>query len=111
MYSRPHQSAASNRDIARRMCYAGEIVYSSLASGDDRMSAGAGDGVDRAAALQALVADTGVNVTPVEAQALVQSLARVQGAAATLLRPPSFDETVERFYRLLESAAAEGAGR
>jgi hypothetical protein len=52
-----------------------------------------------------------VNVTPAEAQALVQSLARVQGAAATLLRPPSFDETVERFYRLLESDAAEGAGR
>ena len=75
------------------------------------MSAGAGDGIDRAAALQALVADTGVNVTPAEAQALVQSLARVQGAAATLLRPPSFDETVERFYRLLESDAAEGAGR
>jgi hypothetical protein len=75
------------------------------------MSAGAGDGVDRAAALQALVADTGVNVTPAEAQALVQSLARVQGAAATLLRPPSFDETVERFYRLLESDAAEGAVR
>jgi hypothetical protein len=75
------------------------------------MSAGAGDGVDRAAALQTLVADTGVNVTPAEAQALVQSLARVQGAAATLLRPPSFDETVERFYRLLESDAAGGAGR
>ena len=75
------------------------------------MSAGAGDGVDRAAALQALVADTGVSVTPVEAQALVQSLARVQGAAATLLRPPSFDETVERFYCLLEIDAAEGAGR
>jgi hypothetical protein len=75
------------------------------------MSAGAGDGVDRAAALQALVADAGVNVTPAEAQALVQSLARVHGAAATLLRPPSFDETVERFNRLLESDAAEGAGR
>ena len=75
------------------------------------MSAGASDGVDRAAALQALVADTGVSVTPVEAHALVQSLARLQGAAATLLRPPSFDETVERFYRLLESDAAAGAGR
>jgi hypothetical protein len=73
------------------------------------MSAGEGDGVDRPAALRALVGDTGVSVTPAEAQALVQSLARVQAATATLLRRPSFDETVERFYRLLETDAAKGS--
>jgi hypothetical protein len=94
------------------MCYdAAEIVYSPLASGDNRMSAGEGDGVDRSAALRALVGDTGVSVTPAEAQGLAQSLARVQTATATLLRQPSFDETVERFYRLLETDAAEGSQR
>jgi hypothetical protein len=81
------------------------------ASGDDRMTAGADDGVDRAAALRALVGDTGVSVTLAEAQAMVQSLARVHAATASLLRQPSFDETVERFYRLLETDAAEGSLR
>jgi hypothetical protein len=75
------------------------------------MSAGEGDGVDRSAALRALVGDTGVSVTAAEAQALIQSLARVQAATASLLRQPSFDETVERFYRLLETDAAEGSAR
>jgi hypothetical protein len=75
------------------------------------MSGRVDDGVDRAAALRALVGDTGVSVTPAEAQALVQSLARVQAATATLLRQPSFDETVERFYRLLESDAGKGSQR
>jgi hypothetical protein len=75
------------------------------------MSAGASDGVDRGAALCALVADTGVNVTPAEARAQVQSLARVQAAATALLRAPSFDETIERFYRLLETGAAQGTRR
>jgi hypothetical protein len=75
------------------------------------MSAEAGGGVDRAAALQALVADAGARLTAAEAETVVQAVARVHAAAAVLLRPPSFDETVERFYRLLESDAAEGAGR
>jgi hypothetical protein len=75
------------------------------------MIAWEGDGLDRAATLRAFVADTGVSVSPAEAEGLVQSLARVQAAAASLLRPPSFDETIERFYRLLESGAANGAPR
>lgn len=75
------------------------------------MSAGQGDGVGRAAALRALVADTGVNVSSAEADAMVQSLARFQAGLAGLLHQPSFDETIERFYRLLESGAARGASR
>ena len=75
------------------------------------MSVGEGDGVDRAAALRALVADTGVSVSPAEADAMVQSLARFQAALASLLRQPSFDETIERFFRLLEIGAAKGASR
>ena len=75
------------------------------------MSAGEGNGVDRAAALRALVADTGVSVSPTEADAMVQSLARFQAGLAGLLHQPSFDETIERFYRLLESGAARGASR
>lgn len=72
------------------------------------MSAGEGDGVDRAGALRAFIADTGVSVSSAEADALVQSLARAQTATASLLRPPSFDETIERFFRLLEGGAARG---
>ena len=75
------------------------------------MIAWEGDGLDRAATLRAFVADTGVSVSPAEAEGLVQSLARVQAAAASLLRPPSFDETIERFYRLIETGAAQGASR
>jgi hypothetical protein len=75
------------------------------------MSVGEGDGVDHAAALRALVADTGVSVSPAEAEAMVQSLTRFQAALASLLHQPSFDETIERFYRLLETGAAQGASR
>lgn len=75
------------------------------------MSVGEGDGVDRAAALRALVADTGVSVSPAEADAMVQSLARFQAALASLLHQPSFDETIERFYRLLETGAAQEVSR
>ena len=75
------------------------------------MSVGEGDGVDRAAALRALVADTGVSVSPAEADAMVQSLARFQAALASLLHQPSFDETIERFFRLLETGAAKEASR
>ena len=75
------------------------------------MSAGERDGVDRAAALRAFVADTGVSVSPAEADAMVQSLTRFQAELGSLLHQPSFDETIERFYRLLERGAAHGAPR
>jgi len=75
------------------------------------MSAGEGVGVDRAAALRALVAETGVSVSPAEADAMVQSLTRFQAALGSLLHQPSFDETIERFYRLIETGAAQGASR
>jgi hypothetical protein len=75
------------------------------------MSAGEGDGVDHAAALRAVVAETGVSVSPAEAAAMVQSLTRFQAALAGLLHQPSFDETIERFYRLLDTGAAQRASR
>jgi hypothetical protein len=75
------------------------------------MSAGEGDGVDHAAALRARVAETGVSVSPAEADAMVQALARFQAGLESLLHQPSFDETIERFYRLLETGPAQGAPR
>lgn len=68
------------------------------------------DGIDRAA-LQELLADSGVKVTSEEADVLARSLARIRIAAMTLLRATPFDETSERFYRLLEMDAAEDGGK
>lgn len=75
------------------------------------MSAGARGGIDRVAAVEELMASRGVRISSEEVDAVVRSLARIQAAAATLLQSPSFDETSERFYRLLENEAADGAGR
>lgn len=63
-------------------------------------------------ALGELVAGSGVSVNADDVEAVLRSLERIQRAAATLLHAPSFDETSEHFYRLLESDAANGgAGR
>ncbi len=74
------------------------------------MSAGTSGGIDETA-LQALIAASGMRLTPAETDAVAQSLARAHAAAAMLLRAPAFDETIERFYRLLEGDADAGAGR
>jgi hypothetical protein len=68
------------------------------------------DAIDRAA-LASLIADSGVRLTAEEVDAVARSLDRIQSAAATLLRSSSLDETSARFYSLLESDAADGAGR
>jgi hypothetical protein len=67
------------------------------------------DGIDRAT-LQKLMASAGVKPISEEVDAALQSLARIQVAAASLLQSPSFDETGERFYRLLEIDAADEVG-
>jgi hypothetical protein len=92
--------------IRRRVCYALKIVYSSLVVEGARMR----DGIDRAT-LQKLMASAGVKPVSEEVDAALQSLARIQVAAASLLQSPSFNEIGERFYRLLEIDAAGEAGR
>jgi hypothetical protein len=66
--------------------------------------------IDRAA-VEKLIAESGVSVTAEDVDAVARSLERIQNAAATLLQSLSFDETAERFYRLLDADAAGGDGR
>jgi hypothetical protein len=74
------------------------------------MSTPAPGAIDRAA-LEKLIADSGVKVAAEDVDAVASSLERIQSAAATLLQSLSLDETNERFYRLLEADSANGAGR
>jgi len=74
------------------------------------MSGPAG-GVASRAALERVIADIGVNVNADDVDAVARSLERIQTAAAPLLQSLSFDETSERYYRLLEADALDGAGR
>jgi hypothetical protein len=53
------------------------------------------------AALAALFANSGVAVAPEEIAPVVGALARINAAVRTLLRP-SFDDTTEAYFRLLE---------
>lgn len=66
--------------------------------------------VNDRAALEKLIGDSGVNVTAEEVDAVAGSLDRIQSAAAAVLKSLSFDETGERFYRLL-NAADDGVQR
>jgi ribosomal protein L12E/L44/L45/RPP1/RPP2 len=61
-----------------------------------------------AAALTAVLAATGVTVDASEVEAVARSLERIERAAA-LLQTTSFDDTNERFYRLLANDDA-GSG-
>jgi len=74
------------------------------------MSVPARGAIDRAA-LEKLIVDTGVSVNADDVDAVARSLDRIQSAAATLLQSLSFDETDERFYRLLDADFAEEVGR
>jgi len=57
-------------------------------------------------ALAELLTSSGVAVTQDEIAPIARTLARINAAARLLLRP-SFDDTVEAYYRLLEQ---DGAG-
>jgi DNA-binding GntR family transcriptional regulator len=87
------------------VCYAFKSVYSCLAAKVQGMS-----DQDRAefsaAALMAMLAASGVTADASDVGSVARSLARMERAAA-LLQTPSFDDTNERFYRLL---AHDGAG-
>lgn len=71
------------------------------------MGARALDGIDKAT-LEKLMTSSGVSLSPEEADAVVQSLTRFQVAAANLLQSLPFDETIEQFYRLLETDVTTG---
>jgi hypothetical protein len=75
-----------------------------------RMSAPEQRTIDRAA-LKKLIAGSGVTVTFEDVESVARSLERIQEAASTLARSLPFDETTERFRRLLEAGAADGTGR
>lgn len=75
-----------------------------------RVSARPLGGIDKAT-VEGLMAASGVSPSSAELDAVVNSLARMHSAAATLLQSLSLDETAERFFHLLESDAAERVGR
>lgn len=66
--------------------------------------------IDRAT-VEALIAASGVSANSGELDAITRSLARMQNVSAGLLQASSFDEAIERFYRLLDDDAGEGTGR
>jgi aspartate/methionine/tyrosine aminotransferase len=69
------------------------------------MSAAGDKDLDEAA-LAALFANSGVAVAPEEIAPVAGALARINAAARALLRP-SFDDTTEAYFRLLEQ---DGSG-
>jgi hypothetical protein len=68
----------------------------------------AGDNDIGEAALAELIASSGVVVSQEEVAPVAGALKRIDAAARILLRP-SFDDTVEAYYRLLEQDGV-GAG-
>jgi hypothetical protein len=66
----------------------------------------AGDNDIGEAALAELIAGSGVATSQEEVAPVAGALKRINAAARILLRP-SFDDTVEAYYRLLEQ---DGAG-
>jgi hypothetical protein len=83
-----------------QVCYALKSVYSSLAAEMAGMSAKAHNDISEAALAEVLAA-SGVAVSAGDVGPVARALARIERATA-LLQPPSFDDTNERFYRLLE---------
>jgi len=62
------------------------------------------------AALEKVLASSGVEISSQDVEAVARSLARINQAAAALFPPCVLDESGERFFRLLESDAGDGAG-
>ncbi len=92
------------------MCYESEIVYTSPVAENIGMSAAMRWSIGKTA-LEEVLAASGVKVTPEDAEAVARSLSRIEAAATKLLQSLPFDETVERFYRLLDTGAAVGTGK
>ena len=62
------------------------------------------------AALEKVLASSGVEISSQDVEAVARSLARINQAAAALFPSCVLDESGERFFRLLESDAGDGAG-
>ena len=60
------------------------------------------------AALEEVLAATGVKVTPEDAEAVGRSLLRIEAAATTLLQSLPFDETAERFLSASRNRRGQG---
>jgi hypothetical protein len=73
------------------------------------MSAGERDGPG-GKTVEEVITNSGVKVTPQEAEAVARSLPRIRAAAAILQRSRSFDDTGEQYYRLLDRDAAGEPG-
>jgi hypothetical protein len=73
------------------------------------MSASAHGLIDRLA-LEKLIAGGGVTVTSEDVEAVARSLERMQQAASNLVQSLPFDETAERFHRLLGIGATDRTG-
>jgi hypothetical protein len=67
------------------------------------------EGIDLAA-LEKILASSGVKINPQDVDAVARALARINHAAASLFPSRLLDETGERFFRLLENDAGDGAG-
>jgi hypothetical protein len=67
------------------------------------------EGIDLAA-LEKVLASSGVKISPLDVDAVARSLARIYLAAAVLFTTCELDETGERFFRLLKSDRSDGAG-
>ena len=72
------------------------------------MGVAAGERIDQRMLADILNA-SGVKVTADEVDAVARALTRINAAATVLLTSLPFDETAERFYRLLENDGAQGA--
>jgi len=56
------------------------------------------------AALEHMITGTGVDVTAADVDTVARSLERIHSAAEALMPSLPFDETGQRFYRLLDRA-------
>jgi len=74
------------------------------------MSASAHGLIDRSA-LEKLIAGAGVTVASEDVEAVARSLERIQQAATNLVQSLPFDETAERFYRLLDIGPTDRTGQ
>jgi hypothetical protein len=74
------------------------------------MSVGEGDGL-AGKTVEEVISDSGVKVTPQEAEAVARALGRIKAAAKILQRSRSFDDTAEQYYRTLDRNGAGEGGK
>jgi hypothetical protein len=102
-------SGVQRRRKFGRVCYALKSVYSFLKAEVIGMSASERDGLG-GKTVEEVITNSGVKITPQEAEAVARSLARIHAAASILQRSRSFDDSGEQYYRLLDRNAAGETG-